>query len=75
MPQVILKFKLPEEENEFRVAQQGRDLLSFIWEFSQQLRSWDKHGHSFKTADEAIDGVREEFYRVLQQHPEVNLDL
>lgn len=75
MPKAILKFKLPEEENEFKVAQQGRDLLSFVCEFNQQLRSWTKHGHSFETANDALHGVRDEFYRILQEYPQVDIDL
>jgi hypothetical protein len=47
---------------------------SFLWEFSQQLRAWQKYYHDFKDADDALDKIRKEFYRLLNTH-EVNIDL
>ena len=49
-------------------------MQSFVWDFSQQLRSWDKYHHDFKDADDALDKIREEFYRILNEH-NVNIDL
>ena len=44
MPTATLRFTLPEEESEFRTAQQGREAKSTLWEIDQRLRSLLKHG-------------------------------
>ena len=44
MPIATLRFTLPEEESEFRTAQQGREAKSTLWEIDQRLRSLLKHG-------------------------------
>lgn len=44
MPVAILRFTLPEEEAEFRTAQQGREAKSVLWDIDQRLRSLLKHG-------------------------------
>lgn len=42
--EAILKFDLPEEEAEFRYAQQGRDALLTLWDIDQRCRGILKHG-------------------------------
>jgi hypothetical protein len=49
-------------------------MQSFLWDYSQQLRAWYKYGHAFKDADDALDKIREEFYRLLNDN-QVNIDL
>lgn len=44
MPIAILRFTLPEEEHEFRTAQQGQLAKSVLWDIDQRLRSLLKHG-------------------------------
>ena len=70
----ILEFNLPEDQHEYNVVTQASKVQSFLWDFSQQLRSWYKYHHDFKDADDALDKIREEFYRLLNEH-EVNIDL
>lgn len=70
----ILQFNLPEDQREFDLAIQAPKTQSFLWDFSQQLRSWQKYGHQFKDADDAVAKIREEFYRLINNH-EVNIDL
>lgn len=74
MPKVTIEFQLPEEQHEYEVASQSDKMQSFIWDFSQHLRSWYKYGHQFKDADDAVDKIREEFYRLLNDN-QVNIDL
>jgi len=71
---VKFEFNLPEDQHEYDVMSQAQKTQSFLWEFSQQLRAWHKYGHSFKDADDALDKIREEFYRLINNH-EVNIDL
>jgi len=70
----IFEFNLPEDQREYEIMSKSLKTQSFLWEFSQQLRAWDKYGHAFKDADDALDKIREEFYRLLNEH-EVNIDL
>ncbi len=68
----ILEFNLPEDQHEYEVAIQASRVQSFLWDFSQQLRSWYKYHHDFKNADDALEKIREEFYNLLNQH---NIDM
>lgn len=70
----ILQFDLPEDQNDYEIAVQAPKVQSFIWDFSQQLRAWQKYRHDFKNADDALDQIREEFYRLINEH-NINIDL
>ena len=74
MPRVTLAFNLPEEENEYRIMSQAQNSQRVLWDFSQQLRSWYKYHHDFKDADDALDKIRDEFYRLLNEYG-VDIDL
>jgi len=60
MPKAILEFNLPEDQSEYKIANQARDMHSAIWEVYNILRSKHKHGE-YKTK-EARD-LMEEIYR------------
>lgn len=70
----ILEFNLPEDQHEYEVVTQATKVQSFLWDFSQQLRNWYKYHHDFKDANDAVNGIRDEFYRLLNEN-EVNIDL
>ena len=70
----ILQYNLPDDQHEYEVAVQAPRVQSFLWDFSQQLRSWYKYHNDFKDANDALDQIREEFYRLLNEH-QVNIDL
>lgn len=74
MPKVTFMFNLPEEENEYRIMSQAQNSQRMLWDFSQQLRSWYKYNHNFKDADDALDKIRDEFYRLLNEYG-VDIDL
>ena len=74
MPKVTIEFNLPEEQNEYDVVNQSPRMLALLWDLSQQLRSWQKYHHDFKDADDALDKIREEFYKIINEH-NVNIDL
>ena len=69
-----LEFNLPDDQTEYEVAIQAPRVQSFLFEFSQQLRTWYKYHHDFKNADDALNKIRDEFYRLLNEH-NVNIDL
>lgn len=68
------EFDLPEDKHEYDVMNQASKMQRFLWEFSEQLRSWEKYDHSFKDSRDAVVRIREEFYRLLNNY-EVNIDL
>lgn len=74
MPKVIFEFDLPEDQREYEIASQANQMQRFLWDYSQQLRSWHKYGHTFKDADDTLDKIREEFYRLLNEY-RLNIDL
>jgi hypothetical protein len=57
-----LQFKLPEEQEEFYAAMNGGEAFSALSGIQERLRIWRKHGHEFKTADEALDGMWQELH-------------
>ena len=59
MPKVTLVFKLPEEKSEYDEAVFGGRWKFIVYELSMLLRNKLKHGHDHKTADEALEAVRE----------------
>jgi hypothetical protein len=59
MPIAKLEFKLPEEQCEYKVAVQGGTWKSIVYDLSMFLRNSLKHGHTYKTADEALEAVKE----------------
>jgi hypothetical protein len=74
MPKATFTFNLPDEENEYKVMSQAPNSQRMLWDFSQQLRAWYKYGHTFKDADDAVSKIRDEFYRLLNDH-QVDIDL
>lgn len=70
----IFEFDLPEDQHEYDVMHQASKMQRMLWEFSQQLREWEKYGHQFKDARDAVVKTREEFYKILNNY-QVNIDL
>jgi hypothetical protein len=52
-----LSFNLPDDKDDFRLAQMGPELYSIVFELDQKLRGYLKHGHKFKDADDAIETI------------------
>lgn len=63
-----LTFTLPEEQVEFDTAIQASAAKSMLWDFAQQLRSWRKYHNDFTSGSDALDKIREEFYKLLNEH-------
>jgi hypothetical protein len=63
-----LEYNLPEDQSQFDAACKAIDLRSAVSDFDHELRDWIKHGHNFKTADEALDKVRDIFFICLNSY-------
>lgn len=61
----ILEFNLPEEEREYQIANQARDMLCVIGNLEDALRSYLKYGHTFKTPEEALQSIRTRLHEEL----------
>lgn len=59
MPKAKLEFNLPEEKSDLLLAQRGSAFFCKFWELSQEIRTYLKHGHNFKTPDEVLEWVRD----------------
>jgi hypothetical protein len=70
----ILEFNLPEDQREYNINIQAEKMQAFLWDFSQQLRSWHKYHNDFKDANDALNSIRDEFYNLLNHH-QINIDL
>lgn len=55
-----LEFSLPEEREEFRVASRAGEMALVVADLDMKLRGWLKHGHGFKTIEDALQEVRNE---------------
>lgn len=63
-----LEFKLPEEEEEYRVAMQGSRSKSVIFEMARYLRGLRKYGSKEEVS---ITEVEDKLYQLCEGH-EVN---
>lgn len=67
-----LEFNLPDDNYQFKKATQGADLSVIISSLDNVLRGYLKYGHTFKTADEAIQNIRENLIHDMQSY---NIDI
>jgi len=60
----ILKFKLPDEQSEFDLANNAGKMYSILWDFDQWLRSEIKYDSGRFTPEEQdlLDRVRTKLY-------------
>ena len=65
---------IPEDKVQYDIMNQAQKCQRMLWQFSQQLREWEKYVHQFNSADNAVYSIREEFYKMLNNY-EVNIDL
>lgn len=61
----ILEFNLPEEEYEFQIASKANNAHWALRSIDERLRTWLKHGHQFKDADDAVRGIRDELNKIM----------
>lgn len=72
--QAVLKFDLPEDNDEHTAAVHGMDYALACWDLDQKLRGWLKYGNKFETADDALEECRNQLREIMFEH-NVNLDM
>ena len=68
------EFDLPADQHEYEMMHQAIRMQKVLWDLSEALRTYEKYGHQFKDADDAVIKIREELYKTLNIY-EVNIDL
>jgi hypothetical protein len=75
MPELTIKYQLPEEEVDFHYANNGLNYLLVLWDLDQYLRSQIKwNGDSYTDKEyELLGKVRDELHRCMLER-NVSLD-
>lgn len=68
MPELILKFNLPEEQNEADITTSAMGMFSAIHYFKEELRSRLEHGNFNDKEREFLDSISELFYEALDDN-------
>ena len=58
MPQVLIRFRLPEEQSEFDAAIQGGRARSALWDIDQACRSLLKYGEPTEAERALAERIR-----------------
>ena len=68
--EAILKFNLPEEEEDFRLAVDGGKYSACLWELDQHLRSTIKYNsHTLKPNEyEVYEAIRDKIIELRNQY-------
>jgi len=65
-----LTFELPKEANKFKLAIRGPDYYNVLKSLTEDFLRHKVHrgGHEFKTARRALIAVRNEIWRLIEEH-------
>jgi len=69
-----ITFNLPEDKDDFIIHNHALDWALTVLDIDNKLREALKYGHEYKTADEALQAVRDELCEIMDSH-DVNLDM
>lgn len=68
MPELILKFNLPEEQTEADMATNATGLFSAIHDFKNELRGKLKHGNYTDEEYAILENLSNSFYEMLENN-------
>lgn len=74
MPEVYMKFTLPDEKDELTLAENGMKFWSVIFEFDQFMRNCLKYEHKFESADDAIEKLRNYLHGLMDEN-HISIDM
>jgi hypothetical protein len=65
-----LEFDLdnPDDKEQFVVASTAQDWYMALYDLDQQLRTYLKYGHDFKSADDALEDLREKLWEFMEDY-------
>ena len=64
----VLTFNLPDEQQEYALANKGSSLSCILWDMDQWLRSETKYETLDEKTYEAYDKVRERLREIMYEH-------
>lgn len=69
MSKIILtqEFDSIEEREEFKIASKASEYKNALDDILDMLRRYDKYGHKFKSAQEAVKKIREEAIEIYNE--------
>jgi len=59
MPTLTIRYRLPEEQNDYDAARLGRQMVATLWEIDQRLRSLLKHGEPSGETGQLAEEIRQ----------------
>jgi hypothetical protein len=70
MPEVILKFNLPEEQSEFDITSNAGKYYSVLWELDQYLRNFVKYPSEGEDPilTDTMARVREDLHKLMKSY-------
>lgn len=68
------EFNLPDDQNEYEIMNQASEMLRCLWDIGEALRTWERYGHQFTDANDAVSKIREDFYNTINNYG-INIDL
>lgn len=63
-----LRFNLPDEQQEYALANKGSDLSLIVWDLDQWLRAETKYATLDEKTYEAYDKVRDQLREIMHEH-------
>ncbi len=68
MPELILKFNLPDEQTEADIATNSTGLYSAIHDFKNELRGKLKHGNYTEEEYAILESISDSFHEMLENN-------
>ena len=68
------EFDLPNDQDIYEIMSHSTKMQRCLWDIGEALRSWEKYGHTFTDANDAVSKIREDFYNTINNYG-VNIDL
>jgi hypothetical protein len=59
MPTLTIRYRLPEEQNDYDAARLGRQMVATLWEIDQRCRSLLKHGDPSEETARLAEEIRQ----------------
>jgi len=69
-----LTFDSPEDDGRFLIAYKSMDWALTVLDINNVLRNLDKHDNELKTADEAVEMIRDNLCEIMADR-NINLDM
>ena len=70
----VLKFNLPDESEEFKVAVHSKEFYLALYCLDEYLRSKIKYGHAYASIEDAIEDIREQLHELMRER-DISFDM